>query len=142
PAWLVFDAELQLAAAVGVLRRIAKQVHQYLTQSTGVGLQPNRRLRQRHPEPLIALADSPFDAFNRVPRHDAQIDSLALQGKPTAPAAQYFEKIVEESCHLAGLTFDDQPCLSHDGRFALIRSQSAGREADRVKRVSQLVRNH
>lgn len=43
-ALVPFHGQADFASRIGVLRRIDEQVHEYLPQSDGVGLQPHRRI--------------------------------------------------------------------------------------------------
>jgi len=79
-----FHGQLDLASGFGVLRRVDEQIHKYLLQSGGVGLQPHGRIREYCGHSVIALLHGEFDGLRSVSRDGAQIDSCALQAQVAA----------------------------------------------------------
>ena len=73
--------QLDLASDFGVLRRVEEQVHKYLFQSGGIGLQSYGHLREHCGQSVFTLLHGELDGLRSLSRDGAQIGSFALQAE-------------------------------------------------------------
>jgi hypothetical protein len=139
---LPLGAHAQVAAGLGVVRRVVEQVREDLRQPHGVGVEPDRLAGQRHDELVLPALDRGAARLDRRGDHVRELDASAAQLETPVRDARDIEQVLEQARHVADLPLDDLRAPAQLAVLQVARQEHLHAAPDRRERVAQLVRQH
>ena len=99
--------QMDPAPRFSVLHSIVEQIRQYLPEAFWIGIDPQRRRRDRDDKVMAARSDRGARVQRGVCDRLPDIHSLQLQRQLAFRPSRRIDEILDQASHLAGLPLDD-----------------------------------
>ena len=134
------DAELDVAAGIGVAGGVGQQIGDHLREADRIGVAEKAALFAMNRQPVMPLLEQVARHLDRLGGDVGQVDDLAPQLDLAARDLRDVEQIVDQAGQVVDLPLDHL-LLARDRALALVPHQPE-RGDDRRQRIAQLVAEH